>query len=172
MRPLQIRPGVTYGKNVRIGPRSFVATSAGLSLGSNIQIGKNVTIEVDGTIGRDILIANNVGIIGKLDHDFRCVGTSVYWAPHVSQPEYRDSLQGSNEIHIGDDVWIGFGAIVYSGLRIGRGAIVAAGSVVTKDVEPYAIVAGVPAQKIDERFDPAERAEHERLLNEKWAKES
>ena len=53
---------------------------------------------------------------------------------------------------IGDDVWIGFRAIVNAGVTVGQGAIIAAGAVVTKDVEPYEIVGGVPAQKIGERF--------------------
>ncbi len=68
-------------------------------------------------------------------------------------------------MEVGDDVWVGFGAIVLSGVRIGRGAIIAAGSVVTKDVEPYAIVAGNPAVKVGARFDNAEIAQHEARLH-------
>jgi acetyltransferase-like isoleucine patch superfamily enzyme len=57
---------------------------------------------------------------------------------------------------IGDDVWIGFGAIVMSGVNISDGTIIAAGSVVTHDTEPYSIYAGVPAKKIRDRFDSEE----------------
>ena len=56
-------------------------------------------------------------------------------------------------ISIGHDVWIGTNAIVLDGVTIGTGAIVAAGAVVTKDVRPYAVVAGVPAREIKRRFD-------------------
>ena len=66
---------------------------------------------------------------------------------------------------IGNDVWIGTDAKIKSGLSIGDGAIIAAGAVVTKDVEPYAIVGGVPAKTIRYRF-PKETIEL--LLNKKW----
>jgi acetyltransferase-like isoleucine patch superfamily enzyme len=66
---------------------------------------------------------------------------------------------------IGNDVWIGHGAIVISGVTIGDGAIVAAGAVVTKDVPPYAIVGGVPAKVIKYRFPPEVT---EQLLDVKW----
>lgn len=62
-------------------------------------------------------------------------------------------------IIVGDDVWIGFGTTILSGVNIGQGAIIAAGSVVTKDVPPYAIVGGVPAKVIKYRFD-------EKIINE------
>lgn len=58
----------------------------------------------------------------------------------------------ANKVVIGHDVWIGHGAIVLPGVVIGTGAVVGAGAVVTKDVEPYMIVAGVPAKPIRERF--------------------
>jgi acetyltransferase-like isoleucine patch superfamily enzyme len=62
---------------------------------------------------------------------------------------------------VGDDVWIGYGAIILSGVTIGDGSIVASGSVVTKDVPPYVIVGGNPARKITERFtDPWELQMH------------
>lgn len=70
-----------------------------------------------------------------------------------------------NITHIGNDVWIGQRCIIRSGVTIGHGAIVAAGSVVTKDVPPYAIVAGVPARVIKMRFPDATI---ERLLKSEW----
>ena len=60
---------------------------------------------------------------------------------------------GSGDILIGNDVWIGYEAVILSGVAIGDGAIVAARSVVTKDVPPYTIVGGVPAKPIRRRFD-------------------
>lgn len=60
-------------------------------------------------------------------------------------------------IRVGHDVWIGMGAMVLSGVTIGNGAVIAAGSIVTKDVEPYAIVGGNPAKLIKYRFDASTR---------------
>ncbi len=60
---------------------------------------------------------------------------------------------GGGGIVVEDDVWIGFGATILSGVHIGQGAVVAAGALVTKDVPPYAIVGGVPAKLIKYRFE-------------------
>jgi phosphonate metabolism protein (transferase hexapeptide repeat family) len=62
--------------------------------------------------------------------------------------------RSSTRVVIGNDVWIGHGAVVMPGLAIGHGAVVGANAVVTKDVEPYAIVAGVPARFLRRRFSP------------------
>lgn len=61
----------------------------------------------------------------------------------------------SDWVTLGNDVWIGHGASILPGVKIGNGAVVGTGAVVTKDVEPYSIVAGVPAKKIKMRFDDA-----------------
>lgn len=61
----------------------------------------------------------------------------------------------AHDVAIGNDVWIGHGAIVLPGHRIGDGAVIAAGAVVTKDVAPYTIVAGVPAKPVRPRFSAA-----------------
>lgn len=77
----------------------------------------------------------------------------------------KNYFEEFHETSIGNDVWIGAGAIIIGGVRIGDGAIVAAGAVVTNDVEPYTIVGGVPAKPIKYRFS---KERIEALLKIKW----
>jgi acetyltransferase-like isoleucine patch superfamily enzyme len=70
-------------------------------------------------------------------------------------------------VKVGNDVWIGARAMVMDGVSIGDGAVVAAGAVVTKDVEPYMVVGGVPAQVIGNRFD---KGKADRLMGAGWWK--
>lgn len=79
---------------------------------------------------------------------------SAYFDDAEDEPEFFD-WRRSHDVTIGNDVWIGHGAIILPGRTIGDGAVVAAGAVVTKDVPAYAIVVGVPARVVKERF-PAE----------------
>jgi len=78
---------------------------------------------------------------------------SAYFEDAQDEPEFFD-WRRSQAVTIGHDVWIGHGAIILPGRAVGDGAVVAAGAVVTKDVAPYAIVAGVPARLVRWRFPP------------------
>lgn len=105
-------------------------------------------------LGRYAMLAPYVAIVGG-DHLFSKPGVPVIFSG-------RPSLQ---QTVIEDDAWVGFGAIIIAGTRIGRGAIVGAGAVVTRDIAPYEIHAGVPAKKIGERFNCAgDRAKHDEML--------
>ncbi len=128
-------------------------------------IGKLCTIQCNGSIGDGVLIANNVGVIGRMDHDFQEIGVLVRNAPHISS---SNALQKDcrSRIDIGSDVWIGFGSTILSGVSIGRGAIVAAGSVVMGNVGAYDIVSGNPARRIGRRFTDEQIAAHEAALAE------
>jgi acetyltransferase-like isoleucine patch superfamily enzyme len=156
-----IRKNVSIGSSVHIGLGSILWAPNHLSVGNDVYIGRGCTIAVDGKIGNYVLIANQVGLIGRLDHDYKCVGVPMRYAPWIGDDPVIQNIQ---ELTIEDDVWIGFGAIILSGVDIGRGAVVAAGSVVTKDVEPYNIVAGVPAKPIGIRFSKKEIRNHEIAL--------
>ena len=81
--------------------------------------------------------------------------------------DFREARRAKRVV-IGHDVWIGHGAIVMPGLTIGNGAVVAAGAVVTKNVEPYAIIAGVPAKRIKWRFKKKIREGLEKLAWWDW----
>lgn len=67
---------------------------------------------------------------------------------------------------IDDDVWVGANAIILTGVHVGRGAVIGAGTIVTKDIPPYAVVVGNPARIIRFRFSPQEAMEHEKCLYE------
>ena len=157
-----VRRGVRLGARVHVGPGSVLWASRSLVVEEDVYIGKYCTIQVNGRIGRYTMIANNVGVVGRLDHDYRVVGTPIRFAPWIGDESASEDQMAS--VDIGEDVWVGYGAIILSGIRIGRGAVIAAGSVVTKDVESYSIVAGVPAKSVAIRFDDVQIEEHEHLI--------
>lgn len=163
-RMVGVRGHVTIGRGSHVGFGSRVWAPSSLQIGEDVYIGRYCTIECDGTIGRGALIANNVGIVGRRDHDFRQVGIPLVRSSWVGS---RPTTQ-QDAVHIGPDVWIGFGAVVLSGVTVGRGAIIGAGAIVANDVAPYAIVAGDPATVIGQRFTPEEIERHERALGPEW----
>jgi acetyltransferase-like isoleucine patch superfamily enzyme len=111
---------VGAGGVLRIGDRVFINT------------GTTISAQLEVTIGDRVQIANGVSI---LDSDFHGLTD-------------RHSPPPAEAIRIEDDVWIATKAIVLKGVTIGRGAVVAAGAVVTSDVAPYTLVGGVPARLI------------------------
>lgn len=126
-----------------------------LNFGYNVQLGSNCIINCDIIFKNNILVAQNVSFIGRNDHDYTFVGKTIWDAPRI-----KDSITIVNE-----DIWIGHGVIILAGVNIGRGAIIAAGSIVTKDIKPYSIVGGVPAKYICERFkNPDDLIKHESLI--------
>lgn len=105
-----------------------------LEIGDQVDIGEFTHIRANGgvRIGSRVLLASHVVVTSR--------------AHPAMLPRY--GVVEDAPVAIEDDVWIGAGAIVLPGVTVGRGAIVAAGAVVTKSVEPYTIVAGVPARPI------------------------
>lgn len=108
-----------------------------------IQIGDNCIVNtrclLDGRVGK-IIIGNNVDIARE---------TNIFTLEHDPNSDIHDSRGG--DVVIEDYVWIASRVTILPGVRIGRGAVVASNAVVTKDVEPMAIVAGIPAKKIGVR---------------------
>ena len=108
-------------------------------------------------------------IFNSANHSLRSLSTYPFpiffedWELNVERiPEAWDN---KGDIVVGNDVWIGYEAVILAGVTIGDGAVVAARSVVTRDVPPYTIVGGVPAKPIRKRFD--EETVH-RLLELRW----
>lgn len=122
--------------------------------GAYAYIGPGCHIYPHVTIGDYTLLANDVSILGG-DHYYR----------QSDIPMVFNGRAGVRPTTIGRDCWIGAHSIIMAGVTIGDGAIVAAGAVVTKDVEPYAIVGGVPAHKIRSRFTDEEIEQHKAMLS-------
>jgi acetyltransferase-like isoleucine patch superfamily enzyme len=106
-------------------------------------------------IGSFCSIANEVVIFGGGEHRTDWVTTYPLRIAFGDLLESRDGHPATKgKTTIGNDVWIGFRAMLLSGVTIGDGAVIAAGAVVAADVPPYAIVAGNPAKVIRYRFEP------------------
>lgn len=162
-RTYGVRSNVQLGSDVHLGLGTVLWAPHRLIVGNDVYIGKGCTIEVDGTIGNHVLIANRVGLVGRRDHDFREVGSPITQASWVG--DHANRL--SDTIEIGDDVWLGYGVIVLSGTKIDNGAVVAAGSVVTSDVPAYSISVGNPARVVGERFTGSDRKRHIEILGDR-----
>ena len=140
---------ITGGGNIRIGHRFnsmsncyLYANDGILEIGNNITINTNVQLGASGgriVIGNNVLIGPNV-VLRAADHGI--ARSSII----QSQPP-----QGG-EIIVEDDVWIGSNAVILRNVKLGLGCVVAAGAVVTGNVEPYVVVGGIPARKISERI--------------------
>lgn len=158
------RTNIKIGNNSTFGRGTVFYAPNKSIIGNNVYIGKYCSIETDIKIDDDVLIGNNVGLIGKYDHDYTVIGKSIKDSPWIGDDNYNFKGKGL-EIIIEKDVWIGFGAIVLSGVKIGRGSVVAAGSLVNKDVKPYSIVAGNPARVIGKRFSSEDIEKHEGIYH-------
>ncbi len=115
------------------------------------------------TVGKFCAVAANVRL-NALGHPMERVSQhkityrpNEYFVGAKIDRGFREQRQKARVV-IGHDVWIGHGAIVLPGVSVGHGAVIAAGAVVTKDVDPYAIVAGVPVKRIKWRFAETIRA--------------
>ena len=129
-----IHRSLRMGKFGYIGPKSVIP--------SGVEIGNYVMI------GPELLITGN-------DHRFDEPGTAVIFSGRPKEIK---------KCVIEDDVWIGARVTILKGVRIGRGAIIAAGALVNKDVAAYTIVGGVPAHKIRPRFNEEEQTRHDAYL--------
>jgi acetyltransferase-like isoleucine patch superfamily enzyme len=152
---------VSHGANLHVGPGSVIWAPRSLTIGRDVYVGKHCTIQVDGVIGDGVLIANAVGVVGRRDHDHRALGSVIRHAPWVGDDPARLSLPTC--IH--SDVWLGYGAIVLSGVHVGRSSIIGAGSVVYEDVPENVVAVGNPARPVSSRFSPSEFETHWRSLH-------
>ena len=128
----------------------------------------NKTAIVCATIGKFCSIANECHI-GMGTHTLRKLSTSPIFTEKYNGTGYTWTNKSTENpykpIEIGNDVWIGFRVVILGGVKIGDGAVIGAGAVVTKDVPPYAVVGGVPAKIIKYRFSDSDIT---KLLEISW----
>ncbi len=155
----------TLGINNSIGANGYLYNS---KIGDFTYLGPFVAM-MNTQIGKFCSIAQGVGI-GLGEHPAKTFVSThpVFFSPH-KQCGYsftnQSHFQEMGENIIGNDVWIGLNAIIMNNITVADGAIIGAGAIVTKDVPPYAVVAGSPAKIIKFRFN---EDEIERLLRFRW----
>jgi chloramphenicol O-acetyltransferase type B len=153
----------SFGHNFHAGRNVFMWAKNNILIGDNFYIGRFSQIECDAIIGDNVIFANCVALVGRYDHHFEQLGTPIRLSSQIRDLDYNWKGLDS-KIIIEDDVWVGYGTIIMSGVKIGKGSIIAAGSVVTKDIEPYSIVGGNPAKLIKIRYNSEQVLIHEQGL--------
>ena len=175
----------TIGKETKIGQKTNITSS---NLSSDTIVGHNCMVINSNLSGLveigDCTTINNSTIVGRLNyirigkycsiaqgvfiidinHNIKR-RTTHFMYKYINVIDKIDELKSNGGVEIGNDVWIGKNSIILSGITIGDGAVIAAGSIVTKDVEPYSVVAGVPAKLKKKRFNDNII---KKLIKEKW----
>jgi acetyltransferase-like isoleucine patch superfamily enzyme len=123
---------IEFGKNITLAHNCFISPVS-LKVGDDCWLGVNNFICGRVEIGNDVILGPNVSIPGAT-HPIKS------GLPFAGSPTH---IEGTT---IGDSVWVGSNSTIIDGIRIGTGAVIAANSVVTKDVPPYAVVGGAPAR--------------------------
>lgn len=146
---IAIGAGFTLGRDCKLychDPQN----GSRLTIGDRVALNDNVMINADCggkiTIGNDVLIAPNV-VLRAANHNYERRDMPINTQGHAA-----------GYINVADDVWIGANALVLPNVSIGKGAIIGAGSVVTRDVPAYSIAAGIPAKVIGTRGGEARGA--------------
>ncbi len=133
--------GASFGKRTVFYPGVWIQPGMNLKVGDDVDFALDVLITTKGgvTIGDRVLIGYRTCILSS-NHKVLPKPAKIFGAGHNYE-----------RVIIEDDVWIGANCIILPGVKIGRGAVIAAGAVVTKDVEPFTVYAGIPAKKIKDR---------------------
>ena len=142
--------GIQFGDKVTIGSYAIIRPSnvyggpvgVGLKIGNHSNIGPYSYIGCSGyiEIGNNVMMAPRVSLFAE-NHNFESTNSPM-----------KDQGVTTAPIIIEDDCWIAANSIILAGVRIGKGSVIAAGSVVTKDVKPYSVMVGNPAKKLKSRI--------------------
>lgn len=134
------KSNIRFGNRITISHGAFISPTE-LEIGDNVWIGNNCFLCGNVTIGNNVMIGPNVSIPGA-EHNHQRID--------IPMCQQGNTIKGTI---LGNDIWIGANVVILDGIRIGDGVIVAAGSVVTKDIEPYVVVAGTPSKEIKKRIE-------------------
>ncbi len=143
---------ISIGKGTQIAGTLLITPFGGkITIGENCYVGDHSRIwsaeEIE--IGSNVLLSHNVNVMDTNAHETDANERAESYKQQVvnGYPKTKGNVETA-KVKIGDHVWVGFNSIILKGVTIGEGAIIAAGSVVTKDVQPYTMVAGNPANVI------------------------
>jgi acetyltransferase-like isoleucine patch superfamily enzyme len=131
------------GDGVLIKKNAYFGSGVDIQIGDRSQIGHNARVDHDTIIGNDVIMGPDVVILSS-SHAFEDKNIPINMQGAVAK----------RPVNIGNDVWIGTRVIILPGVNIGNGAVIGAGSVVTKDIPSYAIAAGVPTIVLRYRGEP------------------
>ena len=136
--------GIELGNNVLIGRNTIISCKGGdISIGDFSNIGPNNTLISESTlkIGKYVFTAGQMYMIAGGTHKFDRTDIPIWKQPSISK----------GGIIVEDDIWIGASSIILDGVKIGKGAIIGAGTLVHKRIRPYTVNVGVPAQEVKKR---------------------
>lgn len=158
----------SYSENSKFSNQNIIGSKTNIinsTLGSYTYISSNTDIS-NAALGNFCSIGQNVKIGGFGKHPLNISTHPAFYSQHMTKCFHEiKNFQHFKNTKIGHDVWIGDRAIILDGINVGTGSVIAAGSVVTKNTEPYSIVGGVPAKEIKKRFS---EKDIENLLKIKW----
>lgn len=139
--PLPGQLQVIFGENITIEKDVHIQGSGTFTLGNNVKLGRRNEIGCNAniSIGNDVILADNISI-RDTDHKFDNTKQLIRKQGITTAP-----------ILIGNDVWIGYGAVINKGVTIGDGCVIGANSVVTHNIPPYPVAVGAPARVIKQR---------------------
>jgi acetyltransferase-like isoleucine patch superfamily enzyme len=153
------RTSIVVGDRTHVRGELFTFPGGKITIGRSCYVGEQTRVWAAELvqIGDRVLIAHLTSILDNLTHPLDPVERRRQFEAIITTGHPEDVDLGARPVRIGDDAWIGCSCVILRGVTIGEGAVVGAGSVVTKDVPPWTLVAGNPARAV-RALDPRQQA--------------